>query len=44
MRGGTSLPLLPGGEKVGMSGLDILAHSRLPNPLTLPSPRWGEGK
>ena len=40
----TELLLLPGEEKVGMRGSALLANSPPPNPLTLPSPRRGEGK
>jgi hypothetical protein len=38
----TTRPLLPGGGKVGMRGLNLRTKSRLLNPLTLPSPRQGE--
>ena len=34
--------LLPGGEKVGMRGLNPLEYSQPLNPLTLPSPPGGE--
>ena len=40
--GMTSLPL-PGGERIEERGLDAREYSRQPNPLTLPSPRRGEG-
>ena len=36
-------PLLPGGEKAGMRGFGDREQSRPSNPLTLPSPRRGEG-
>jgi hypothetical protein len=37
----TWLPL-PGGERTEERGLLVCGYSRLPNPLTLPSPRRGE--
>jgi len=44
MTGRAAKLLLPGGEKAGMRGLGHFEDSRPTNPLTLPSPRWGEGK
>jgi hypothetical protein len=35
---------LPGGERIAVKGVPISDYSRLPNPLTLPSPRQGEGE
>ena len=40
--GTTKLPL-PGGERIEVRGLCGCEHSRLSNPLTLPSPPRGEG-
>jgi hypothetical protein len=34
---------LPGGERIEVRGLGAGGHSRLLNPLTLPSPPAGEG-
>jgi hypothetical protein len=34
---------LPGGERAGVRGLGIGGKSLTPNPLSLPSPPWGEG-
>ncbi len=34
---------LPGGERIEERGLGLFANPRAPNPLSLPSPRRGEG-
>jgi hypothetical protein len=42
MEAATILPL-PDGERAGERGLGFSEHSPTQYPLTLPSPRWGEG-
>jgi hypothetical protein len=44
LRVDTPMLPLPGGERIEVRGLDRCEHSRLSHPLTLPSPRRGEGK
>jgi hypothetical protein len=39
----TTLLPLPGGERIEVRGLGFLAYSIASYPLTLPSPRRGEG-
>jgi len=41
--GATVLPL-PGGERIEERGLGVGGFTRLSHPLTLPSPRRGEGE
>ena len=36
-------PLSPAGRGLGGGGSEVAEFSPKPNPLTLPSPRWGEG-
>ncbi len=36
--------LLPVGEKAGLRGFGVVEYSHALNPLTLPSPRRGEGE
>ena len=38
------MPLLPRGEKDGMRGFEVVDDSQRWSPLTLPSPRRGEGR
>ena len=40
----TTMLALPGGERIEERGLGGCEHSRSAYPLTLPSPRRGEGK